>query len=226
MEVTTQSALQTKKHRLPVGRLGNGSPFFFIMMILRLRSVRLTLSRILLVVLLTLLFASACSPVPTSTSFVPPTEPAPLIEPTFIIRATQQVVIVQPSPLPTIPTLQPTISPEDCINNLRFITDVTVPDNSTFIFGEIIDKQWLVENSGTCNWDSNYRLRRTNGASLGAPDEIALYPARAGTQATLQIIFTAPFTAEFFVSEWQAYDRNGVAFGDSIFIKINVQQGG
>ena len=123
-----------------------------------------------------------------------------------------------------IPTTAPTISPEECINNLKFITDVTVPDNSTFLFGEIIDKQWLVENNGTCNWDSNYRLRHAGGASLGAPEEIALYPARAGTQATLQIIFTAPFTADFFVSEWQAFDGNGVAFGDPIYIKIKVQQ--
>ena len=210
------------------------------MTLLRLRSVRLSPSRnpylhlrqvqvsIILraslpAVLLILLFIPACSPAPSATPFIPPTQPAPLIEPTFIIQPTQQVII-QPSPLPTIPTLEPTLSPADCINNLKFITDVTVPDNSTYIFGEIIDKQWLVENSGTCNWDSTYRLRHTNGAALGAPEEIALYPARAGTQATLQIIFTAPFTADFFVSEWQAFDGNGVAFGDPIYIKINIQQ--
>ena len=194
-----------------------------MMMTLRLRSVRIFPSRILVAVLLTVLFIPACSPALTATPFIPPTVPAPLIEPTLIIKPTQQVII-QPSPLPTIPTTAPTISPEECINNLKFITDVTVPDNSTFLFGEIIDKQWLVENNGTCNWDSNYRLRHAGGASLGAPEEIALYPARAGTQATLQIIFTAPFTADFFVSEWQAFDGNGVAFGDPIYIKIKVQQ--
>jgi hypothetical protein len=167
-----------------------------------------------------------CSPAPTSTPFIPPTEPAQLIEPTLIIQPTQQVIIVQPSPIPTIPTLEPTLSLEECTNSLTFVADVTVPDNSTFNFGETLDKQWLVQNSGTCNWDSSYRLRHTNGASLGAPEEVALYPARAGTQATIQIIFTAPFTADFFESEWQAFDGNGVAFGDPIYIKINVQQGG
>lgn len=167
----------------------------------------------------------SCSSAPTPTPFIPPTAPPPLIEPTLIIKPTQQI-IVQPSPLPTIPTTVPTLSPEECVNNLTFIADLTVPDNSTFNYGETIVKQWLVENSGTCNWDSSYRLRHTNGASLNAPEEIALYPARAGTQAAIQIIFTAPFTADFFVSEWQAFDGNGVAFGDPIFIKINVQQGG
>jgi hypothetical protein len=135
------------------------------------------------------------------------------------------VIIAQPSPIATIPipTTAPTLSTAECTNNLTFITDVTVPDNSTYLFGEPIDKQWLVENSGTCNWDSNYHLRHTNGASLGAPEEIALYPARAGTQATLRILFTAPTTADFFVSEWQAIAPDGTPFGDPIYIKIIVQ---
>lgn len=179
----------------------------------------------LLAVLSILLFASACSSLPTATPFIPPTEPAPLIEPTFIIQPTQQV-IVQPSPIPTIEiasTLIPTLSPAECTNNLKFVTDATVPDNSIFNQGETIDKQWLVENSGTCNWDSNYRLRHTNGNALGAPDEIALYPARAGTQATLRILFTAPFSADFYESEWQAIAPDGTPFGDPIYIKVNVQ---
>ena len=182
---------------------------------------RFPLSRILIPVICVAL--CSCSPAPTATPFIPPTAPASLIEPTFIIQPTQQVIIVQPSPLPTIPAIEPTLSPEECINDLTFIRDITIDDYSNFNFGEIMDKQWLVENSGTCNWDSNYRLRRTSGSSLSAPDEIALFPARAGTQAVIQIIFTAPFTADFFVSEWQAFDGSGVAFGDPIYIKVNVQ---
>lgn len=174
-------------------------------------------------ILLILLSIPACSPLPTATPFIPPTEAAPLIEPTFIIQPTKQVVIVQPSPIPTIPTLEPTLSPEECINDLTFVVDATIPDNSFINQGEVIDKQWLVENSGTCNWDSSYRLRHTNGAALGAPDEVALYPARAGTQATIRILFTAPFSVDYFESEWQAIAPDGTPFGDPIYIKINVQ---
>lgn len=184
---------------------------------------RILLRQNLPAVVLILLFASACSPAPTATPFIPPTEAAPLIEPTFIIQPTKQVVIVQPSPIPTIPTLEPTLSPEECVNDLTFVVDATVPDNSIVNQGETIDKQWLVENSGTCNWDSKYRLRHTNGAALGAPDEVALYPARAGTQATIRILFTAPFSVDYFESEWQAIAPDGTPFGDPIYIKINVQ---
>jgi hypothetical protein len=214
---------------MPVGRLGNGSPFFF-MMTLRLPfrhgfasqrngSGRLFLSRILVLVVLLLVYLTACSPAPTATPFRPPTAEAPLIEPTLIIQPTKQVLVVQSTPLPTI---IPTTNPEECFSNLRFISDLTIPDNTFITYGSTIDKQWLVENSGTCHWDATYRLKHLGGADLGAPEEVMLYPARAGTQATVQIIFAAPFTDGVYESAWQAYDADGNPFGDPIYIRITV----
>jgi hypothetical protein len=170
--------------------------------------------------ILMLLFASACSSVATPPPFRPPTAEAPLIEPTFIIHPTQEVVVIESTPLPTI---FPTPNPQDCVNNLTFVEDLTIPDNMFTTFGFGLDKQWLVENSGTCHWNSAYRLRNIGGAALGAPAEIALYPARAGTQATIQILFTSPFTEGVYESAWQAVDANGAAFGDPIYIRIVVQ---
>jgi hypothetical protein len=186
-------------------------------------TIRIFRSRILLAVTLILVFfsATACSPAPTPTPFRPPTIEPPLIEPTLIIQPTKQVVIVQSTPLPTI---LPTTDPENCANDLNYISDITISDNSFVSFGSSMDKQWLVENSGTCNWDSSYRLRHLGGAQLGAPEEVMLYPARAGTQATIQILFTAPFTDGVYESAWQAYDPDGNPFGDPIYIRVTVAQ--
>lgn len=162
---------------------------------------------------------SACSPSPAPTPFIPPTAPAPLIEPTFIINPTQNAVVIQSTPLPTI---VPTTNPEACVSNLTFISDLTIPDNSFVAYGATMDKQWLVQNSGTCNWDETYRLRHIGGATLGAPEEIMLYPAKSGAQAVIQIIFTAPFTDGEYESAWQAFDPFGLAFGDPIYIRVNV----
>ena len=174
----------------------------------------------LFTVVLILVSLSACSPATTPTPFRPPTVEAPLIEPTFIIQPTQEIVIIESTPLPTI---FPTTNPADCVNDLTFLEDLTIPDNMFSTFGLALDKQWLVENSGTCNWNAAYRLRNVGGAALGAPEEIALYPARAGTQATLRILFTAPFAEGVYESAWQAMDGNGNAFGDPIYIRIAVQ---
>jgi hypothetical protein len=166
------------------------------------------------------LSAAACSPAATPTPFRPPTAQAPLIEPTLIIHPTQAQVIIQSTPLPTI---VPTVDPQNCSNNLDYVQDLTVPDDTVMTFGVAFDKQWLVQNSGTCNWSAEYRFKHIGGGNLGAPEEIALYPARAGTQATIQIHFTTPFTEGTYESAWQAVDSNGIAFGDPLYIRIVVQ---
>ena len=164
-------------------------------------------------------FASACSPALTPTPFIPPTAQSLLIEPAFIINPTQNVVVIQSTPLPTI---LPTTDPNDCVNSLAFVSDLTIPDNSFVTYGATMDKQWLVENNGTCNWNAEYRFIHIGGGALGAPEEIALYPAKSGTHATIQIFFIAPFTDGEYESAWQAFDPNGLAFGDAIYIRVNV----
>jgi hypothetical protein len=126
-----------------------------------------------------------------------------------------------PHPFPSTLTITATI-PGPCTNNLTFLDDITVPDNTFVAPGTSIDKQWLVHNTGTCHWDSTYRLKWIGGDTLGAAEERALYPARAGTQATLRILFTAPPVEDSYESAWQAVDPNGNVFGDLIFIKIVV----
>jgi hypothetical protein len=180
---------------------------------------RFSPSRYLILIPFICVYLWSCSPASTPTPFVPPTAQSLLIEPTFIINPTQNVVVIQSTLLPTI---VPTTNPDDCVSNLTFISDLTIPDNSFVTYGATIDKQWLVQNSGTCNWDANYRLRYIGGATLGAPEEIMLYPAKSGAQASIQILFTAPFTDGEYESAWQAFDTFGLAFGDPIYIRVNV----
>jgi hypothetical protein len=113
-----------------------------------------------------------------------------------------------------------------CQDGLRFLVDITVPDGTIVAPGDRIDKQWQVENSGTCNWDGRYRLRRISGPALQAPDEQALYPARSGTQAVIRILLVAPAEPGTYRSAWQAYDPLGQPFGDPIFVEILVSSAG
>ena len=160
-----------------------------------------------------LLTLGACAPSSTSTFFVPPTEPPQLIP----ITAT--FVTALPTTIPTIiiPTSTPT-----CTNNLTYVQDLTVFDGTNVSPGQPIDKQWLVNNSGTCNWDSRYRLKLISGDVMAAPVEQTLYPAHAGAQAKLRILFTAPQDAGTYQSTWQAIAPDGTAFGAVVSIQITV----
>ena len=130
---------------------------------------------------------------------------------------------IMPTPVPTIPPPTQAVPTPDCDDDLDYIEDLTIPDNSVVEAGSALDKQWKVKNTGTCNWDDNYSLRLMGGPAMGAPADIALYPARSGTEATIQIQLTAPDETGTFRSMWQAIGPNGEPFGDPIFIQIIVQ---
>jgi hypothetical protein len=176
---------------------------------------RIHLSPYLLAVALTLFSASACTPQSTPTPFRPPTKPISTQLPTL----TPIPAILTASPTPTVTITPPAGS---CTNDLEFVEDATIPDGTTVNVGAKIEKEWLVNNKGTCNWDSTYHLKWIGGDPLGAAQEQVLYPARAGKQATLHITFTAPTGEGTYESAWQAYGPDGVAFGDPIYMKVVV----
>jgi len=125
---------------------------------------------------------------------------------------------------PTPQTVVPASPTPACTASLKYLQDLNYPDGSLVSPGQSIEKQWSVENNGTCDWDSRYRLKLIDGfPPLGAAGELALYPAGAGFQATLTIDFTAPVDAGTYRTSWQAVDPQGSPFGDAIYMEIIVQ---
>lgn len=145
--------------------------------------------------------------------------PTTVPEPT----ATDPVLRVEtPTPPPTgTVTPTPTATPP-CENDLIFLSDVTVPDGSQFLPGQPIDKQWAVRNAGNCDWGAAYRLVHTAGNALGPRSEVALYPARAGSEVVIQLNVLAPAEPGEYTSRWRARDPDGELFGNVIFLQIRV----
>ncbi len=163
-----------------------------------------------LAVSILLFLLAACAPAPSGTPYLPPS-PA-------------QDVTPPPTATSPRPTFEPLPEGDPCTNDLAFVDDLTIPDYTVVAPGSQLDKQWLVQNAGTCNWDSRYRLRYVGGYTLGAPEEQALYPAVAGAQVTIRILFTAPAEPGEYVSIWQAFDPEGIPFGEAFLIRIIVQR--
>jgi len=180
--------------------------------------LRFKLHPSLLAVVLIFLLLPACTPAPPPTPFIPPKAPTP----TQLLVQGATPVIPTSTPQPE-PIASPTATPP-CTDGLAFVEDVTIPDGTTVSPGASVDKRWLVQNNGTCNWDALYRLKFVGGSEMGATPEQALYPARGGAQATIRITFTAPSEPGEYSTAWQAFDPNGEPFGDAIFMKIQVSQ--
>jgi hypothetical protein len=144
--------------------------------------------------------------------------------------AAQTPYFLPPTLPPPTAVVQPTSTPQSqqtaaaaCTDGLKYIKDITIPDNTTVHVGDTLNKQWEVQNNGSCNWTSDYSLHLIAGSNLGAGNSQALYPALAGSTATLQITFVVPSGSQgSLVSEWQAYDPVGQPFGDYISIQVEV----
>lgn len=147
-----------------------------------------------------------------------PTVYIPAIPANTPIRATPTT---NPEPVESLSSPQPTPAP-DCQSNLLFLEDLTIPDGSRVEPREKLDKRWLIQNNGTCNWNQGYSLRLIAGPKMGANPDRSLFPARSGNQVEIQIQFIAPQEPGTYRSAWQAADPGGNLFGDTIFIEVNV----
>ena len=119
------------------------------------------------------------------------------------------------------PTPQPTKQP-NCVNQLEFLDDLTIPDGTEVLPGEKITKRWLIENTGSCNWNSSYSMQLISGLALGSEKTQGLYPARQSSKAIIEITFSAPDNPGRYNSWWQAYDPDGARFGDPVYMEISV----
>jgi hypothetical protein len=167
------------------------------------------------IILLSLILLAACGGQATPTLYIPVTEaPAPQTLPQISPALDSHEAAATSPPLST--------SSPECTSGLIFLDDISIPDGTFVSPGQILDKRWSVENNGSCNWNQEFSLQLIAGPELGVSTEQALHPARSGSQAQIQILFTAPQEPGTHRSAWQARDPGGKLFGDPIFIEVTV----
>jgi len=99
-----------------------------------------------------------------------------------------------PSPSPT-PTVFVPENATDCVNKATFVTDVTIPDNTTVTGGTAFTKTWRVRNDGTCIWWSGYSLEHYSESTMSAPPSVPLPVTNPGETADISVDLIAPTIA-------------------------------
>ena len=132
-----------------------------------------------------------------------------------------------PTPLPPVllpaiepPTATPTITPTpipaqtNCTNRIKFIKDVTVPDNAKVKAGAKFTKTWRLKNVGTCTWTPNYTLVFAGGAQMDGPDQQALATTvKPGKTVDISVDLIAPSKKGKYTSKWMLQTSDGKKFG-------------
>ena len=151
--------------------------------------------------------------------------------PTAVPTAAVNNIPVINYPVYTEPTNTPYYAQQvnTVCERVRFVDDVTIPDNTVMTPGQVFRKTWRIQNAGSCAWNTGYQLVFTGGDAMGTNYAVNLPGAVApGATVDLSVDLTAPSTYGTFQSNWNLRSPSGNVFGtsnsenNSIWVKIIV----
>ena len=152
-----------------------------------------------------------------------PVEPA---APTATNTPQQPTNTTEPPPATPTPSLTPTVTPCD---QLSFVKDVTVPDETEFTPGEVFSKTWRLKNTGSCTWTSGYSLVFDSGDAMGASasQQLTTGTVAPGQEIDVTVDLEAPDEPGTYQGNFKLRNPGGVIFGwgedsKSFWVKIVV----
>jgi len=114
-------------------------------------------------------------------------------------------------------TVQPQIflpREDPCTNKALFIEDVSIPDGTILISGQVFTKTWRLRNIGSCSWDEDYALVLVDGEPMNAPESIEIPSVvNPGDDIELSVTMTAPTDPGAYEAAWKLRNQEGVVFG-------------
>jgi len=155
---------------------------------------------------------------PATQVFTLPTGAVPTFAPPTPIQAlpTTAPPTATPSatlPPPTATQPSPTAIPLPC-DRIKFVKDVTIPDNTVMAPGDLFVKTWRLRNVGSCTWTKDYDLVFAGGDAMNASGSSALsHNVAPGEEVDVSMTFTAPDRAGTYRSNWKLRNAAGQVFG-------------
>ena len=162
---------------------------------------------------------------PTATPTNTP-EASPTLEITItpLISSTPNVSLATNTPL--VRNTQPAPGSQPCDNGI-LVEDVTYPDGTEVNPGEVIIKTWRFENTGPCDWDSDYNLVfgwQTEGANWQNTSPVPFGSiVEAGETIDLSVTLTAPTTSGGYGAWFRLQNDKGFNFGEIFAVYIRVK---
>ncbi|NQS92076.1 MAG: hypothetical protein HQ574_06660 [Chloroflexi bacterium] len=121
--------------------------------------------------------------------------------------------------------------PQAC-DQVKFIKDVTIPDEMDLAPGEQYTKTWRLENAGSCPWTIGYLLYFESGDSMGGPSsqDLTSQTILPGETIDISVDLVAPLETGIYQGNWKLRNVKGEGFGvgefsKAFWVKINVVEG-
>jgi Ig-like domain from next to BRCA1 gene len=102
-----------------------------------------------------------------------------------------------------------------CTASATFVSE-TVPDGTIEMPGAQFLKTWSIMNSGTCAWDSSWKLVFVSGDVMGGAFVYNFpQPAAPGQTVNVPVVLFAPTANGSYTGYWKIQSPWGTSFGDS-----------
>ena len=157
---------------------------------------------------------------PTSTNTPEPTF-TPLASPTLFQPTIDATLTPVPSPTP-IGTAQIPIIPATAYGcyNAFFVADVTVPAGTNFVPGKTFTKTWRLANTGTCDWNGDFKITYISGNLFGSDTTKIRKRVGPGSTVDISLDMVAPSGSGTIVSNWQMATDDENLFGPVLTVSI------
>ena len=126
----------------------------------------------------------------------------------------------------------PTGTPDNCINRVKFVEDITIPDGTVVEPGKPFTKTWKLQNVGTCIWTEQYQFEFVDGNIMNAKG-IVNFPkdslVRPNDTMLISVYMTAPVERGKYQSNWKIRSPYGQQFGtgengeNPVWVKVEVR---
>lgn len=177
--------------------------------------------------------SSASNATPTSTPLSVDAISTAAVQ-TFIAQLTQQAPTITPTPVFTntpnvtaTPTgLKPTatkpVPTSASCANMKFVSDVTIPDGTQMPVNQAFTKTWRVQNSGTCTWTTSFKLVFSFGEAMSGQTVALASAVPTGQTVDLSVAMKVPNKTGKLTGVWSLQDDKGQPFGPTLTVVINV----
>lgn len=136
-------------------------------------------------------------------------------------RGELAINVVQPTPTPAPqPTPVPVPGVEGKCPDAKFVSDVTVPDNTQFDKNKEFTKTWRIRNSGSCDWPAGTLAAYASGEKMSAPDTVQIGAVKMGETADITVKLKSPDKDGNFAATWRLMDDKGELFGEMMTVVI------
>lgn len=127
------------------------------------------------------------------------------------------------APTTAVPQPSPTSAPVTGQDQAAYVSDVTVPDGTTYQPGQTFTKTWRIANTGSSTWTTAYKLAWVDGNQMGGPASVAV-PSQVGPgqNVDISVNLTAPATAGKYTGYWKMMNASGALFDSLVYVEINV----